>query len=66
MIPKTTNPARMRENLQIFDFALEEEDLAAIGALDAGRRLGPDPDERDTGPRAGFSSSGGRWVENRD
>lgn len=66
VIPKTTNPARMRENLQIFDFALEEEDLAAIGALDAGRRLGPDPDERDTGPRAGFSSSGGRWVENRD
>jgi 2,5-diketo-D-gluconate reductase A len=66
VIPKSTNPARMRENLQIFDFALEEEDLAAIAALDAGRRLGPDPDERDTGPRAGFSSSGGRWVEKRD
>lgn len=66
VIPKTTNPARMRENLQILDFALTEEDLAAIGALDAGRRLGPDPDERDAGPRAGFSSSGGRWVENRD
>ncbi|HEY7812010.1 MAG TPA: aldo/keto reductase [Nakamurella sp.] len=66
VIPKSTNPARMRENLQILDFALEEEDLAAIAALDAGRRLGPDPDERDTGPRAGFSSSGGRWVEKRD
>ncbi|HEY5880671.1 MAG TPA: aldo/keto reductase [Nakamurella sp.] len=65
VIPKSSSPARMRENLQILDFALDHEDLAAIRALDAGLRFGPDPDERDAGPRAGFASRGGQWVESR-
>jgi diketogulonate reductase-like aldo/keto reductase len=64
-IPKTTHAARMRENIGVFDFTLDDADLAAIRGLDSGRRLGPHPDERDTGPRKGFASSGGRWVENR-
>jgi len=63
VIPKTTHAARMRENLGILDFTLDDEDLAAILGLESGRRLGPDPDERDTGPRKGFASSSGRWTE---
>ena len=63
VIPETTHAARMRENLGILDFTLDDEDLAAIRGLESGRRLGPDPDERDTGPRKGFASSSGRWTE---
>jgi len=63
VIPKTTHAARMRENLGIVDFTLDDEDLAAIRGLESGRRLGPDPDERTTGPRKGFASSGGRWTD---
>jgi 2,5-diketo-D-gluconate reductase A len=62
VIPKTTHPARMSENLQILNFALSDADMRAIRGIDSGRRLGPDPDERDLGPRPGFASSGGRWV----
>jgi diketogulonate reductase-like aldo/keto reductase len=65
VIPKSTNPSRMRENLALFDFELSEEDMAALARLEAGERLGPDPDEHDTRPRTGFSSSGGRWEGNR-
>lgn len=62
VIPKSSSGTRMKENLDVLDFALDEQDLAEIGALDSGRRFGPDPDERDTGAKAGFASSGGRWV----
>lgn len=42
-VPKSVNPERMRQNLDIFDFALDETDLAQIAALEDGRRTGPDP-----------------------
>jgi diketogulonate reductase-like aldo/keto reductase len=44
-IPKSTNPARIAENFDVFDFELGADELAAIDALDTGVRNGPDPDE---------------------
>ncbi|GAA4746712.1 aldo/keto reductase [Amnibacterium soli] len=47
-IPKSTNPSRIRENFAVFDFALTDEQMAALDALDTGFRNGPDPDGADT------------------
>ncbi|MDP9849584.1 aldo/keto reductase [Streptosporangium lutulentum] len=44
VIPKSVTPSRIRENIDISDFALTEGDLAEIARLDSGTRTGPDPD----------------------
>ncbi|MGV9354853.1 aldo/keto reductase [Streptomyces misionensis] len=45
VIPKSVTPARIRENLDVFDFALSEREMTAIAALDRDLRTGPHPDE---------------------
>jgi 2,5-diketo-D-gluconate reductase A len=44
VFPKSVNPDRMRENINVFDFELTADDLAAVEALNTGQRTGPDPD----------------------
>ncbi|MFL6142649.1 MAG: aldo/keto reductase [Labedaea sp.] len=42
VIPKSATPSRIRENIDVFDFELAPDDLAAIGDLNNGRRTGLD------------------------
>ena len=44
VFPKTTNADRMRQNIDVFGFELDAEQMAALDALDAGNRVGADPD----------------------
>ncbi|MFI8004919.1 aldo/keto reductase [Streptomyces sp. NPDC086010] len=44
VIPKSVTPARIRQNIDVFDFALPAADMDAIAGLDRGMRTGPDPD----------------------
>ncbi|UED83927.1 aldo/keto reductase [Streptomyces profundus] len=42
-IPKSVKEHRVKENFDVFDFALTDDEVAAVDALDGGRRGGPDP-----------------------
>ena len=50
VFPKSVTPARIRENIDIFDFELSGEDHEAITALNRNERTGPDPDKFDMVP----------------
>jgi 2,5-diketo-D-gluconate reductase A len=49
VFPKSVNEERMRENFDLFDFSLTEDEVAAISGLDRGEegRTGPNPDSFD-------------------
>jgi 2,5-diketo-D-gluconate reductase A len=43
VIPRSTRAAGLAENLDVFDFSLTEDEMAAMASLDEGQRCGPDP-----------------------
>jgi diketogulonate reductase-like aldo/keto reductase len=45
VIPKSVTPARIRQNLDVFDFTLTAEEVTAIAGLDRDLRTGPHPDQ---------------------
>lgn len=44
VLTRSVTPARIAENIEIFGFALGEDDLGTLAGLDRGIRTGPDPD----------------------
>ncbi len=44
-IPRTTNFERLKLNMNVFDFQLDDEDMAMITSIDTGRCLGADPEK---------------------
>jgi 2,5-diketo-D-gluconate reductase A len=45
VFPKTVHRARLEENAALFDFALSDDDMAAVDGLNRDERIGPDPDQ---------------------
>ena len=45
VLPKSVTPSRIAENIDVFDFELDSDDMAAIATLENGYRTGPDPDD---------------------
>jgi 2,5-diketo-D-gluconate reductase A len=46
VIPKSNSKDRIVENMNVFDFELSDEEMAAISALNSGFRTGVDPEDR--------------------
>jgi 2,5-diketo-D-gluconate reductase A len=44
-IPKSVTPERIRQNIDVFGFRLDEQDMAMVATLDRDGRTGPHPDQ---------------------
>jgi diketogulonate reductase-like aldo/keto reductase len=49
VIPKSVTPSRIKQNIEIFDFKLDAEDMAQIATLNTETRLGGDPNTANYG-----------------
>jgi len=47
LIPKSATPERIRQNIDLFDFELDDTEIGEIAGLDRGQRIGADPDTFD-------------------
>jgi 2,5-diketo-D-gluconate reductase A len=45
VIPRSANPDRIESNLAVFDFELNDDEMATLNGLDDGTRFRPNPDE---------------------
>lgn len=48
VFPKSVTPKRIRENFEVFDFELAEQDMAAITGLNREMRVGSNPDHNNS------------------
>jgi methylglyoxal/glyoxal reductase len=46
-IPKSSNPDRIKQNFDVFDFELTQDNIRALDELNKNERMGPDPDNFD-------------------
>lgn len=44
-LPKSVTPSRIRENIDVFDFALSADEIAAIETIEGVGRIGSNPDD---------------------
>ncbi len=45
VFPKSVTTERIRENIDIFDFELTDDEISTIGEMEKAERVGPDPDK---------------------
>jgi diketogulonate reductase-like aldo/keto reductase len=45
VIPKSVTPSRIKENIDVFDFELDPDEILAVNGLDRDQRIGAHPDE---------------------
>lgn len=43
-LPKSANPTRQKQNIEVFDFALDADDMSKLASLDRDMRIGANPD----------------------
>jgi 2,5-diketo-D-gluconate reductase A len=60
-IPKSSNENRLRQNIAIFDFRLDADDMAKLGKLDRDARIGPDPESYPHDVRS-FAQRAAGWI----